>query len=224
MIIKLIIPLFLCFFPIILAFFILKKLNIKTSSLIIAFLLGLFSILPISIIQMLADKIPFVSTHPVIYQITKSIILIGFVEELCKMALQFFIPKKEITLFSFLMLSFMFGLTLGCFESAAYYLNIFTSSLTNHSELLYSLIALRFVSSDLIHLSCAGLGGLFVYSCYLKKPKISFFIIAVLIHGLFDFFAPLRNNLKYFAIPVILLALLECRIKYMTLKTLQENA
>ena len=72
-------------------------------------------------------------------------------------------------------------------------------------------------------MTCAGLGGLFVYTAVNKKPKFQFFIYAFFLHGMYDFFAAFQNNLRWFAIPVILLAIIECRIKYTALVPSEEE-
>ena len=89
---------------------------------------------------------------------------------------------------------------------------------------MYLPIFLRIFTSDIIHLTCTGLSGLFIWSCRVREddkkggPKFSILITAVLLHGFYDFFAGFTNNLRWFSAAVILLALVECRIKYTSLQ------
>lgn len=228
MAIKLIVAIILCFLPAVIGFFIFNKgFKIKTSLLLISMFFAALCLIPIFLINSLTEKITFSINHPVFYQILKSIILIGLVEELCKTLLISFFPKKNISLLTFFILSLTFGLTLGCFETVGYYLGIFSSNLSRKGTTVYSLVIERFLTADLIHMTCAGLCGLFVYSIRIEGEKllsISCILHAILLHGLYDFFAPFTNYLHYFAIPVILLAILQCRIKYTSLKNINKSA
>ncbi|MBR5646491.1 MAG: PrsW family intramembrane metalloprotease [Treponema sp.] len=209
------IPIIICFIPCITGFFIFRfGCKVKTSHLLIAALLGLISVLPIGAIQYVIPDMNILIKHRILYQLLKSIILYGFVEEVIKALMILPLPKKNNSALNFLLISFLFGLTLGCFESVVYYLDKLNLSVTRGGSLLYVQLFERIFSSDLIHMSCAGLCGLFIYTCSQKKARISFFVLAVILHGLYDFFACFKNGLKWFAIPVILLALIECRIKY----------
>jgi hypothetical protein len=45
-------------------------------------------------------------------------------------------------------------------------------------------------------------------------------VIAVLLHGIYDFFAGFStsSNLRWFSIAVVLMSIIECRVKYTSLK------
>lgn len=215
---------FLCFVPLILCFFITTfGFKLKISHQLIAILLGLVAVVPISFIQFLLPSLKWFENYPVLHALIKSIFLYGFVEELVKMLLILPLPHKDYDSFNSLMLSFVFGIAIGSFESVVYFLDHLQLSHMYGGELLYGLILLRIFSSDIIHLTCAGLCGLFVFSCRNKPPKLSIFMIAVLLHGVYDFFAGFQNNLRWFAIPVIILAIIECRQKYVSVQNLAEN-
>ena len=79
---------------------------------------------------------------------------------------------------------------------------------------MYSLIFARMFSSDLIHVFCAGLGGLFVWGIRHKKNNPMIFIYAVVCHGLFDFFVYFDLWIHWFAVAAVLFAVIECRVKY----------
>lgn len=211
----LILPLILCFVPLIALFCILIfvfKLNV--THLLISLVAGLVCVLPVSVIQFFCGMAPFFSNQNLIFVLVKSVLLYGFVEELCKMAFVFVLPHKEYTPLNFLLLSFFFGLSLGCFESVIYYLDHLQKASLMGGNLLYKSIFIRMITSDLIHTFCAGLLGLFVYQNRKSETYVSLIILAVLLHGVYDFFAGFSNAFKYFSVAVIFFAALECRVKY----------
>ncbi len=209
----------LCFVPLIIAVIVFATaFKLKITHQLIAILLGLIAVLPISFLQYFLPEIPFISSAPLLKTILKSLLLYGLLEELIKMLVAIPLPHKNYTALNFLLLSFVMGLSLGCFESTVYYFDHLQKASEKGAELLYGLVAARIFSSDIIHMCCMGLSGMFIYSARQKNKKISFFIFAVLLHGIYDFFAGFSTNLKYFAVLVVLLAIAECRIKYTSLK------
>jgi len=224
MLFQLVLPVLICFIPVVICFFIFKQFQIKAVHLFAAILLGLAAILPISFLQFWIPDPKATIINPIIYSLLKSLIIFGLVEEAFKALLIWPLPgKKEETPLKFMLIAFMFGISLGCFESVVYYLDRLQMSLSRGGSLLYTQIFIRLFSSDIIHMTCAGLGGLFVYTAVNKAPKFQFFMYAFVLHGLYDFFAAFQNNLKWFAIPVIMLAIMECRIKYTTLVPSEEE-
>ena len=215
---------FLCFLPLILCFVIYSVfLKIKITDQLIATLLGLIAVFPISGIQFFLPDFTLFEQNPVLQTLLKSILVYGLVEEFIKLLFLIPIPSKHLSEFEFLMLSFMAGLVLGCFESTVYFLDHLQLASSRGAQLLTTMIFLRIFSSDLIHMTCTGLSGLFLFSCRNKPAKISVFLTSVLLHGIYDFFAGFQNNLRYFAIAVIILAFIECQNKYLSLQNLCEN-
>ena len=214
----------LCFLPIIICFVIYTfLLKIRVTDQLIAVLLGLIAVFPISLIQYFLPAFSFFEHNPVLQTLLKSIIIYGFTEELVKILFLIPIPHKKLSESDFLFLAFFMGLTLGCFESAVYFLDHLQMAASRGAQLLLSQIFVRIFTSDLIHMSCTGLCGLFLFSCRNKPVSISVFILAVILHGIYDFFAGFQNDLKYFSIAVIILAFIECRNKYESLQNLCEN-
>ena len=214
----------LCFLPIIICFVIYTfLLKIRITDQLIAVLLGLIAVFPISLIQYFLPTFTFFEHNPVLQTLLKSIIIYGFTEELVKMLFLIPIPHKKLSESDFLFLAFFMGLTLGCFESAVYFLDHLQMAASRGAQLLLSQIFVRIFTSDLIHMSCTGLCGLFLFSCRNKPVSVSVFILAVVLHGIYDFFAGFQNDLKYFSIAVIILAFIECRNKYVSLQNLCEN-
>ena len=211
----------LCFLPLIVALVIFTfwvKLNFFHQ--IVAVLIGLLTVIPISFIQFFLPDIPFLLQFPLWNTLFKSLVIYGFVEELIKMFMTVLLPHKKSSTLQFLFLAFLMGISLGCFESVVYFLDHLQKANAKGAQLLYSQIFMRIFTSDIIHLTCAGLGGLFVVSCRQKKVKVSIFVFSVILHGFYDFFAGFANFFKYFSFIVILLAIVECRIKYLSLKEL----
>ena len=211
----------LCFLPLIIALVIFTfwvKLNFFHQ--IVAVLIGLLTVIPISFIQFFLPDIPFLLQFPLWNTLFKSLVIYGFVEELIKMFMTVLLPHKKSSTLQFLFLAFLMGISLGCFESVVYFLDHLQKANAKGAQLLYSQIFMRIFTSDIIHLTCAGLGGLFVVSCRQKKVKVSIFVFSVILHGFYDFFAGFANFFKYFSFIVILLAIVECRIKYLSLKEL----
>ena len=215
----------LCFVPLVFAvviFSLTKKLHLTHQ--LIAVLLGLVAVVPISFIQFFIPDLSFFFRSPILFSIIQSLILYGLIEEVLKTALVLPLPHKNYSCLEFLMLSFVMGLALGCFESVVYFFDHLQTAKSRGAELLYLPIFLRIFTSDIIHLTCTGLSGLFIWSCRVREddkkggPKFSILITAVLLHGFYDFFAGFTNNLRWFSAAVILLALVECRIKYTSLQ------
>ena len=215
---SIILPIFLCFIPLIAAFLIFALgFKIKGWHLVIALLLGLAAVLPISIIQFFLPPVNILSDSPILREILKSLLLYGLVEELLKCVFILPLPKKDKSAFEFLMLSFTVGLALGCFESIVYYLDHLQIANNRSATLLYGSIFARIFSSDLIHMTCTGLCGLFIFSVKNKQTRITCLFSAIILHGVYDFFAGFQNGLRWFAVFAILLALVECRLKYSVL-------
>ena len=198
--------------------------KLKISHQLLAILLGLAIVFPISVIQYVVPTTNVFQNMPIVGTMLKSLIIYGLVEELFKTIV--LVPvlstksiKEEYSAIQLLFLSFLLGLSLACFESLVYLFDRLQIANNKGAQLLYHHIFLRIFTSDLIHMSCAGLCGLFVISKRYNnnKSKISYLFLAILLHGIYDFFAGFQNNLKYFSYFVVLLALIECRVKYTAL-------
>ncbi len=218
MFLSIVLPIILCFIPLIAGLCIFAfALKSNVTHLLVAVLLGLAAVLPISVIQFFLPPINILTNLPILRAILKSLLLYGLVEEILKSVFVLALPKKEKTALEFLLLAFTMGLALGCFESIVYYLDHLQMANNRNATLLYGQIFLRIFSSDIIHMTCTGLCGLFIYSIRNKCTNITCILSAVFIHGFYDFFAGFQNSLRWFAIAAILLAIVECRLKYTAL-------
>lgn len=215
----------LCFVPLLFAFclftFIFK---LKISHQLLAILLGLIIVFPISVIQYVVPTTNVFQNMPIVGTMLKSLIIYGLVEELFKSfalipVLSSKSVKEDYSPLQMLFLAFLLGLSLACFESLVYLFDRLQIANNRGAQVLYYLVFLRIFTTDLIHMTCAGLCGLFIISKQYNngKLKISYFVLAILLHGIYDFFAGFQNNLKYFSYFVVLLALIECRVKYTAL-------
>lgn len=197
-----------CFIPLI-AFFICLAILIpgfKFSKGLFSCVLGLISVIPIAAIQFILDKNNLFSAATLGAVLLESLILNGLIEESIKMGLLFLIPHKDAELKDFFAYSLLCGLSVGCFESVIYLISG------------YENIGLRMVTAVIIHVTCSGLSGLFVYSAKTKKIQCMPFLLSILIHGIYNYFAGFSSTLKFFSIAVILFALIECRLRYTNLR------
>ena len=196
-----IIPIALSFIPLVavyLCFALLVK-DFKKLVGILSCLLGLLAFIPIMGIDLIKDKIIDGSQFS---QLVKFLGL-ALVEEGVKMLLLFFIPSKKTAQGAFFAYSVLLGMTLGCFETLLYIAVL-------HAKLRWPAI--------LVHAICAGLSGIFVYSVKKKNVLITSFIFAVLFHGVYNYLADFKDFRNYFAYVVILIAMVECKLRYEVLK------
>ncbi|MCQ2574059.1 MAG: PrsW family glutamic-type intramembrane protease [Treponema sp.] len=212
----LILPILLCFVPLLAVFVVLVFWGkMKVLHLLWALGAGLLCVLPVSVIQFFLGMVPVFSNQNLLFILLKSVLLYGLIEELCKLGIGFVLPKKNYTTLQFLLISFFFGLSLGCFESIIYFLDHLQKSSAIGGVLLYKPVFTRMFTSDLIHTFCSGLLGLFIYNARQKDFHVSLIFLAVVLHGVYDFFAGFANSFKYFSLAVILFAAIECRVKYL---------
>ena len=179
-----------------------------------ACLVGLLALIPIAFIQFFTGDFFVVNNQMVFSILIRAIFLYGIVEEGIKCCLLFIFPMKSVNLKLVFVYSILAGLFLGSFESVVYVINSIQNASSRSGEVLLNMIYLRTFTSLVIHSLCAGLLGLFVFSV---KRKVYFWralIYAILIHGLYDFFAIMPGALNIFSYVIIILLVLECRINY----------
>lgn len=202
-------PVLICCIPLA-AIFVCMKLFVsgfRTWHGILACLLGLLSVVPITALQFVIDlfggggilsgkTLPSVLLH--------DLIINGLIEETIKMLLLFLLPWKKMRLAEFFSCAVLSGFTLGCFETIVY-------SLAGTGT-----APLRMVTSVIVHGSCAALSGLFVFSCRHKSPRAFSYIFAVILHGVYNYFAgfDMSSPFFYMSFAVIAIAVIECRTRY----------
>ena len=128
----------------------------------------------------------------------------GVVEETIKMAVFFLFPSKKMSMKVFFACAVLSGLSLGCFETLIY----IASGIKN--------LELRLLTAVVIHSCCAGLSGLFVFNLKNGSLKIYPFVLAVFLHGIYNYFAGFKMDSMFFwfSLVVVLVAVVECRIRY----------
>jgi len=204
----------LCFVPLIIMFFFVRRFAQTGIILCLyAVLLGLLAVAPISILQFYAADIPFLNSDHWITQLLRAVLFNGLIEEFIKIIFILFLPSKRLSLGKFFLCACICGMSLGCFESAIYFLQHLQQANTIGAHLIYAQIFTRMFTSDAVHTLCAGLGALFIRSIKRMRIDIAALLFAPLIHGLYDFFA-LYDDFKWFSAAAILFLAVQCRIGY----------
>ncbi|HAO29761.1 MAG TPA: hypothetical protein DCQ43_00285 [Treponema sp.] len=191
----------ICFIPLValtLCLILLVR-EIKVVHVLLSALLGLLTVIPIALLQMLVERIPLFEAQTLGAVLVHSLIINGLIEETLKMCFLFLLPAKKYDVWKFLFCAMLSGLALGCFESVIYLVSG------------YENIGLRLVTAVMLHTSCAGLGGIFVWSIKNNRTKILPFIFAIVLHGVYNYFAGFSTSIRWFSIIIIVLAFIECR-------------
>ncbi len=216
----------LCFIPLVAGFIVLKILlpHLKVRYCLWSCVLSIVAVLPIAFIQYFVLNLPVFNTNTFISLMVTAIIFNGLIEETVKMFFLALIPQKKLTLSCFLACCLLFGLTLGSFESVIYLVKrIQETGLPEELKGAFKLIVMRMFTAVLIHTFCAGLSGLYLWLFRHKRNNVLPFLYAVLLHGIYNFFAAFTTGYRWFSIVAILFALLECRIWWQQSKLPPEN-
>lgn len=206
----------LCFLPlVILCAVCVIFAGVKLGRLLVGALLGLMAVLPILFFQFFVGDLRVFNERSFASELVRAIVLSGLVEELWKAVVLFVLPARKMMLRDFFACAVVAGLSLGCFENAVYFLRYMQMAHVTGAQLLYVQIFTRMATASLIHLSCTGLGGLFVWAAKRRKQEIIALFFAVTSHGLYNFFAMYTTGIKFFSAVPILFALVECRVRYL---------
>lgn len=189
--------------------------GLKLRFAILACIVGLVTVVPASGVQYFILRLPIFMANTVVNLLVTAIIFNGLIEESFKMLFMSFLPSKKLSLNAYFSCALLAGLTLGSFESLIYVLTKLSGTIAPlSSEALVNLLLARAGTSVLIHTFCAGLTGLYLWMFKKKQTHIMPFVWAVLLHGIYNFFAGFKNGFYWFAIIAILFTILECRIWY----------
>lgn len=145
--------------------------------LLFSLLLGFLAIIPVTIIQYFLFDLPIFINPSLFSVFVLTFIFNGLIEETFKMSTSIFLPVKKMTFGSFVACGFLIGCAFGSFENIVYLI----AGVKN--------ISLRFFTSLLLHSSCGALSSIYIFSFKQKNPHISCFIMAILLHGIYNFFA-----------------------------------
>ena len=204
----------LCFAPLFIIFLPIRRFaHVGIIAMLYAALLGLLAVAPISILQFYVADISFLQSDHWITQLLRAILFNGLIEEGVKMVVMLLLPSKRLSLGKFFLCACICGMSLGCFESAIYFLQHLQQANTIGAHLIYVQMFERMFTSDAVHALCAGLGGLFIRSVKRMRIDIAAVLFTPLLHGLYDFFA-LYDDFKRFSVAAILFLAVQCRISY----------
>ena len=197
----LIIDLSFCFLPLVIFILILliTKQDIKLSFSTAAVLLGLAPLIPAAVLQLVIPQLEYSSLLMVLIS---TLLYNGLIEEGMKAGFLFLFPSSKVSYKQFFIYSLLAGLCFGCFEAVIYVVS------GSHN------IELRFITAVVIHTVCSGLGGLFVWSCKQKKCKIIILLAAIVIHGVYNFFAGFTGIFWWFSLAAIIFDLIQVRMFY----------
>lgn len=211
-------PMLLCLVPLVTTFLLLAILvpGISVLREFFAVLAGLLAFVPIVVLQFLfvVGRLEILMRANLFLSIIHSLVFFGLIEEGVKAASLLVLKARGESLRNFFAYSILAGMALGCFESVVYLLTAVGTRPQVSTEFL-QMIFLRMATALVIHTLCAGLGGLCIFYSKNIRRNFSPLVFAIVIHGIYDFFAANSYPLKYFSVAVILLAVLECRIFYL---------
>lgn len=211
-------PMLLCLVPLVTTFLLFAILVPRISVLreFFAVLAGLLAFVPIVVLQFLflGGRLEILMRANLFLSIIHSLVFFGLIEEGVKAASLLVLKARGESLRNFFAYSILAGMALGCFESVVYLLTALGTRPQVSAEFL-QMIFLRMTTALMIHTLCAGLGGLCIFYSKNIRRNFSPLVFAIVIHGIYDFFAANAYPLKYFSVAVILLAVLECRIFYL---------
>ena len=168
----------LCFVPLVIVLVLCTVCvkGLKVTNALLAVALGLVVLIPVVLLQALVRPLPIFNSRHLIGVLLTALLFNGIIEEGIKMGGIFLLPSKT-ALPAFLCSAAILGLALGCFEAVVYFIG------GQHN------IVLRLSTAAVIHTICAVLSGLAVWAAKNGRKTILPFIYAVLVHGVYDFFA-----------------------------------
>jgi hypothetical protein len=193
----------ICFLPLVLGVVVcrLGVRGLRWRGVLLAVLLGLLAFLPITVLQVVTGGLAFVQSRRLVSVLLTALLFNGLIEEAIKLAAVAMMPARGKPLGVFAAEGALLGLSLGCFETAVYFV-------TGHGS-----IVLRMATAVLIHTEGALLSSVTVWLWKQGRRAPGAFVSAVLIHGVYNFVAGLPQPLWYFSLAAILLGALQCRIR-----------
>ncbi|MBQ0051013.1 MAG: PrsW family intramembrane metalloprotease [Treponema sp.] len=179
--------------------------------------LGLLTVVPTSLIQYYVLSLPIFNGYTFASVMVTAVIFNGLIEEAMKMLFMCPIPQKKQNLSAFFCCAILFGLFVGGFESVVYVVRKFQEiTLISGKEIVLKLLFGRIFSAQAIHVFCSGLLALYLWNFRNGQKNIMPFVYAVLLHGIYNFFAGFSSGYRWLALAAILFAAVECRIFYLT--------
>lgn len=183
--------------------------------------LGLLTIFPASFIQLFLFKLEIFSGTTFASVMITAIIFNGLIEESIKMLFLCALPQKKQVLSAFFCCAVIYGLAVGGFESVVYIIRKFQEiTLSSGSQIITNLLVKRIFSAQAIHVFCAALSSLYLWDFRHGISKNFMpFVFAVLLHGIYNFFAGFTSAFHWLSLVAIVFAAVECRIFYLSSKS-----
>jgi len=193
--------------------------NLKIRYCLWAALLALCTVIPTSFIQLYVLGLPIFNSYTFASVMVTAIFFNGLIEESMKMLFMCLIPQKKQALNAFFCCIILYGLIVGGFESVVYIVKRFQEIQgQGGKEIVVSLLLNRIFTAQAIHVFCAALSGLYIWNFRNHKKNILPFVYAVLLHGIYNFFASFTSGFHYLSIVAVLFAAVETRIFYLSAK------
>lgn len=184
-----------------------EALLVKNFSLKAAFaavLLGFTCIAPVILAQILFGRAGLRgrADAPVLPRLAALFFESALFEEAVKAAALFFIPAKGRRPAEFFAYAVLCGLSFGCFETLIY--------LVSGTRAL----GLRLATAVVLHAALCALSSLSVFAAKARHPKVSYFVLAVVLHFVYNYFALFERTSPLFWVSIVVVgfALAECRI------------
>jgi len=177
-----------------------KDLSVRV--VLIGIVAGILPVVPIMALQLVVFPAFRSLEVLLVTRLLSALILNGLIEESIKFLCLLLFLRKQKTRSNMVATGAIAGLTLGSLEAVMYFAGGFEH------------IILRLMTAALIHTFCAMLSALCIDSFAAKTKKIMPFILAVLVHGVYNFFAGFNGGFWWFSVAAILFGAVECRIWY----------
>lgn len=194
----------LCFTPLIIIIIITNLLvpDLKNKTILVAIIAGIGAIIPVALAQFFLFSFQPSTNKTLLTVLISALLFNGLIEETIKMLFISFIPSKTKSFSSFFVAALIAGCSFGCFEAIVYLIAEPKS------------INIRLFTAVILHIFCAGLSGIFVWSAKNHNGLLRSFLTAILLHGIYNFFAGFSTNFWWFSIVAILLSGFQCRVYY----------
>ncbi|MDR1786500.1 MAG: PrsW family intramembrane metalloprotease [Spirochaetaceae bacterium] len=167
-----------------------------------AALAGALALVPIAAVQLFAAPLFQGLDFRLATRLARALILNGLIEETVKFLCILCLPVRGRSLRAVTAGGAIAGLTVGSLEAVMYFAGGAGGILP------------RLATAALIHTLCAVLSALCIRSFRDGKKHWAPFALAVVIHGVYNFFAGFSGGFRWFSLAAILFGAIECRVWY----------
>jgi hypothetical protein len=197
----------LCFVPLAVVSVLCKRLvrGLKIQQVFLAAVLGLLALIPTVLLQFVVQAFPVFQNGQLIAILLTAFLFNGLIEESIKMCAVSALPGKNTGLPAFAALGAILGLTFGSLEAVVYLIGGQRN------------IILRLCTAGVIHTVCALLSSQSVWAWKEKRNRPLPFVYALLVHGVYDFFARFSGGFWWFSLAAVGFGAIECRVWYQKL-------